>query len=118
MTALDDAIRDAALSLPASLVEALAVAIASFDQPTARSLRQVVGANRAPNFRARAAATHAAWEPCADAPGGPEIAAALRAAAAVAHALRSEQTIEIAWTGPMTADVPLRRTREILISLA
>lgn len=118
MMTLEEVIQDAALTLPPAHVEVLASTLQGFDQPSAKSRREAVGAVGAANYRARAAALHKVWELTPSPPAGPHLAAALRAAHGVAVTLRAEQAIEIAWTGPMTQEVPLRRTREILISLA
>jgi phosphatidylserine/phosphatidylglycerophosphate/cardiolipin synthase-like enzyme len=118
MMTLEEVIRDAALTLPTAHVDVLASTLESFLHPSAKSRRETVGAVGAANYRARAAAIHKAWELTPASPAGPHLAAALRAAHGVAVTLRAEQAIEIAWTGPMTQEVPLRRTREILIGLA
>lgn len=118
MTTLEETIQVAALTLPAAHVDTLASALERFDQPSAKSRRHTVGAVGAANYRTRAAALHKAWEATVSPPAGPHLATALRAAHGVAATLRAEQAIEIAWTGPMTQEVPLRRTREILVGLA
>lgn len=49
--------------------------------------------------------------------GGPAVAAALRAAAATADRMRTEQQVEIVWTGPKTDEVHARTTREALLEV-
>ena len=46
-----------------------------------------------------------------------EMAAALRSAAAVASIAASRQSFELAWSGPDTGLVPLRRTEQVLIDI-
>lgn len=118
MNELEHAVREAVLTLPPAHVEKFASAVMPFEGPSVRSRNKAVGALGAANYRAKAAAIHKAWEGCGGAINGAGLAAALRTAAGVAFELRLEQTIEIAWTGPMTEEVPLRRTREVLIALA
>ena len=115
---LEQVIQEAVLTLPSAHVEVLASILERFDQPSARSRREAVGAIGAMQYRTHAAALHRAWEMMRAPPAGPHLATAVRAAHGVATRLRTEQTIEIVWTGPMTQAVPLRRTREVLISIA
>ncbi len=45
---------------------------------------------------------------------GPGLAAALEAAVGAVARLRSSQSIDLVWTGPATAEVPVRLTAEVL----
>lgn len=65
-------------------------------------------------FGVYAAALLDGWS--SDAPG-PAIALALRTSAQTAAALRDESTIDIAWTGPVTREVPVRATRQVLLEV-
>lgn len=56
-----------------------------------------------------------AW--AADGVGGGVVASALRAAAATADRMRTEQQVEIVWTGPKTDAVHARTTREALLEV-
>lgn len=49
--------------------------------------------------------------------GGPVVAAVLRAAAATAEQMRTEQQVEVVWTGPKTDAVHARTTREALLEV-
>ncbi|GAA0523698.1 hypothetical protein GCM10008937_34060 [Deinococcus depolymerans] len=54
----------------------------------------------------------AAWTATTVTPG--ELAAALDAAAATAEHLRGEEGVDLVWTGPVTEEVPMRRTESVL----
>ncbi|QFP75028.1 DISARM system phospholipase D-like protein DrmC [Deinococcus sp. AJ005] len=46
-----------------------------------------------------------------------ELASALRAAAVTAEDLRERESIDLVWTGPVTEEVPIRRTEIVLVQL-
>ncbi len=48
---------------------------------------------------------------------GVALAIALRAGADAVERLRTSQSIDIAWTGPATPEVPVRLTREVLLDV-
>lgn len=57
-----------------------------------------------------------AWSSAEQMPGA-ALALGLRTAAAAAQAEREQEQIDIVWTGPTTAAVPLRQTRSVLFEL-
>lgn len=110
------AVRAAVLELPAGHVRKLAAALVPFDQagPLARSA--ATAAVPTPIFRAHARAVLDAW---GDVPEitGRGLALTLTAAADAVERVRATQSVDIAWTGPATPEVPVRLTREVLLEV-
>ena len=48
---------------------------------------------------------------------GEAVALGLRAAVAAVEATRADQVVDIVWTGPQTAEVPVRLTRAVLVDV-
>jgi phosphatidylserine/phosphatidylglycerophosphate/cardiolipin synthase-like enzyme len=77
--------------------------------------KAVAGVVASPVFRDVASRLVERW---GEAPvSGTAIALALRATAKAVERERVEESIEVVWTGPRTAAVPVRLTREVLIDL-
>ncbi|MFN8558091.1 MAG: DISARM system phospholipase D-like protein DrmC [Dehalococcoidia bacterium] len=115
-TALAAAIAEFARGQPAGHVYAAAGVFA-----TAARFGHVVelrahAAVASPSFRADLAPLLRAWasNPTVT---GETLALALRSAAAAHAATRADEMVEVVWTGPASAAVPLRLTRAVLIEL-
>ena len=113
---LSAAVRNCATELPNTHVRKLAAVLEGHAAPDAVTRAEATGAVSTSNFRAHARRVLDAWE---IAPGvtGAGLAVALRAAADAVDQLRSSQSIDIAWTGPATPEVPVRLTREVLLEV-
>jgi phosphatidylserine/phosphatidylglycerophosphate/cardiolipin synthase-like enzyme len=105
-----------ACDLPAKQVEELARLVSVLTGPTASGRRQAVALAPAARFATAVTSLWSAWgnTPELD---GKSIALALRTASAVATANRSAQTIEVAWTGPLSVHVPVRMSSHVLVEL-
>ena len=120
------------MTTPGEALDA-AVAAAGVELPVAhlRALARIADRHAAYGAVARAALTdsvptsvghlHArriavAWEATPRASGA-ALAAALRAAAAVAERIRAAQAIDVVWTGPATVEAPVRATSEVLLQV-
>ena len=115
MIDLDASIAEVALSLPAAQVRAIAGALAEHQHPSLAA-RAAIG-TAVPTSVARTACEPmlVAWKGVGC--EGREVSAALLASATVAERLRAEQHVEIVWTGPATAAVPVRATAYVLKDL-
>lgn len=110
------AIRNAALSIAAAHARRLADTIAAYEQPDARARSAGIMIAPVPAFRRAASAVFDAWseDPAVH---GAIVGAALLSAIETAEALRASQSLDVVWTGPSTAEVPVRLTREVLLEL-
>lgn len=110
------AIRNAALSIAATHARRLADAIADYEQPDGRARSAGTMVAPVPAFRRAASAVFDAWteEPAVH---GAIVGAALLSAIETAEAMRASQSLDVVWTGPSTAEVPVRLTREALLEL-
>ena len=116
MDSLGVAVATTARALPASHIERLAVVLESLPGPGSTS-QAILEAEAAGGVaRSRAEALSSAWELYPATPGS-ALALALRSAANAISSERTEQTIDIAWTGPSTPSVPVRRTASIIVDL-
>lgn len=107
----------AALTLPAQQVHRLAEVLEQHDMPDERARRAAWGVVASARFRQHVAAILAAWAvECPEVPGR-GLALALRTAQGTAAHLRSLVDVDIAWTGPASYQVPVRRTREVLFEV-
>jgi putative cardiolipin synthase len=111
------AIQAAALSLPGQQLQRLATVLAAQPGPTERGRRAAWAVVPNGRFRQHVATLFAAW--VAECPGvpGSGLALALRSAYGAAAHLRSLVDVDIAWTGPASYLVPVRRTREVLFEV-
>jgi phosphatidylserine/phosphatidylglycerophosphate/cardiolipin synthase-like enzyme len=111
------ALQAAALTLPAQQISRLAVALEAQPGPddTARRAAWSVVANA--RFRQHVAAIFAAWAVECPQISGRSLALALRTAHSTAAHLRAQVDVDIAWTGPASYLVPVRRTREVLFEV-
>lgn len=114
--ALVEQVQQLAIDLPSAHVHTLADRLDSIEQPTIADRHQVVGLIAAPRFRNAVTALWSAWGQAAHIDGA-TVAMMLRSAAAVASTLRTSQAIDIAWTGPTSAHVPVRMTAHVLVDL-
>lgn len=114
--ALTGAVRAAVVALPTTHVHKLASALAAHPGPGPAALAAATASVPTTLLREHARRIVDAWE---DAPEitGPSLALALRAAADAVSQLRASQSTDIAWTGPATAEVPVRLTREVLLEV-
>lgn len=114
MDGLTGAVVRAAATVAPGVLDDAAATIAEHEQPgfaLRRRLREELPATAAE-------ALHPlldAW--AADGVEGEAVAASLRAAAATAARMRTEQQVEIVWTGPRTDAVHARTTREALLEV-
>jgi len=114
--ALSDAVRDAAMALPAGHVHQLAAVLACHSAPGPGVRASVTAAVPTPGFRDHARRVVDAWEASPDVTGT-GLALALRAAADAVSQLRASQSIDVVWTGPATPEVPVRLTHEVLLEV-
>lgn len=110
------AIRNAALTLAAPHGRRLADAVAPHDVASPRAHADAMAVAPVPAYRRAAAGVLDAWalEPTVS---GLVVAAALTAAIDTAEAVRATQSIDVVWTGPSSAEVPVRLTREVLLEV-
>ncbi|MDA2988340.1 MAG: DISARM system phospholipase D-like protein DrmC [Actinomycetota bacterium] len=104
------------IDLPANHVHTLADRLESVGQPTVADRHQAIGLVAAPRFRNAVTLLWSAWEEVPQIDGA-TVAMMLRSATAVASTLRASQSIDIAWTGPSSAHVPVRMTAQVLVEL-
>ena len=114
--AVTDAAVDAAMHVPGDLLAAGAAAIEGTPGWSTRSQSALVGASPAAHYREHAETIARAWSRTPDVAGA-VVAAAMRAAAATAGAVRAEHKVSLVWTGPSTEAVRLRSTRSVLATL-
>ena len=114
--AVTDAAVDAAMHVPGDLLAAGAAAIEDTPGWSTRSQSALIGANPAAHYREHAETIARAWSRTPDVAGA-VVAAAMRAAAATAEAVRAEHKVSLVWTGPSTEAVSLRSTRSVLHTL-
>ena len=114
--AVIDAAVDAAMHVPGDLLAAGAAAIEDTSGWSTRSQSALIGASPAAHYREHAETIAQAWSRTPDVAGA-VVAAALRAAAATAGAVRAEHRLSLVWTGPSTEAVRLRSTRSVLATL-
>jgi cardiolipin synthase len=108
---LVEAISQTARELPASQVLRLAEAVAGCSEPAARAdLHRLVPTAA---FERATRRLVAAWGTAS----GEAIALGLRAAVRAVQATRADQAVDIVWTGPQTAEVPVRLTRAVLVDV-
>lgn len=110
------AIRNAALAMAPSQAMRLAAVIAAHETPSTRARGEGLAVAPVPVFRHLAVAVLEAWEAESAVPG-PIVAAALSGAVETADAVRAAQSLDVVWTGPASAEVPVRLTREVLLEL-
>jgi cardiolipin synthase len=113
---LIDEIQAAVIELPAGHVQLLAGHVEGLHRPTVAARHQASGLVPAPRFKQVVVRVWAAWEaePGID---GKTLALMLRSAVAVASSMRVAQSIDIAWTGPSSAHVPVRLSSQVLLDL-
>lgn len=116
-SALAAAIQAAVLALPAAHALGLAAALDTEPAPGPPARRAAFDVVASSRYRQHAAAVVAAW--ALEHPGlpGAAIALAIRTARRTAAHLRSLVDVDIAWTGPASFLVPVRRTREVLFEV-
>jgi len=114
---LVDAIERAVRKLPASHIGLLARAIAAEPGPTASGRTAALSAVPTPRYREIALALLDDWASKAGDLPGSALALALRSASRTLEQEQRRESIDIVWTGPATAEVPLRLTREALIDV-
>jgi phosphatidylserine/phosphatidylglycerophosphate/cardiolipin synthase-like enzyme len=108
---LVEAISQTARELPATQVLRLAEAVAGCPEPAARAdLHRLVPTAA---FERAARRLVAAWGTAS----GETVALGLRAAVRAVQTTRADQAVDIVWTGPQTAEVPVRLTRAVLVDV-
>lgn len=113
---LVEAVRVAVQSMPAGHVQSLASAIAKLPCFSEGAAGRVLSAVASPSYRKNASHFLDSWGKAPDVPGL-ALALALRSASSVRAEATQEQTIEVVWTGPTSHEIPVRRTREVLLEL-
>jgi cardiolipin synthase A/B len=115
-TGLLAAVRNAAVGVPPGHARKLAEVLGRYDTPSSAMRMEALSIAPVPLYRRSATTLLDAW---AAEPGvpGPLLAAALSGAVETAEALRAAQALDVVWTGPATAEVPVRFTREVLLEL-
>ena len=114
--AVTDAAVDAAMHVPGDLLAAGAAAIEDTPGWSTQSQSALISAIPAAHYREHAETIARAWSLTPDVAGA-VVAAAMRAAAATAGAVRAEHKVSLVWTGPSTEAVRLRSTRSVLHTL-
>ena len=108
---LAGAISQTARELPVTQALRLAEAVAGCSEPAARAdLPRLVPTAA---FERATRRLVAAWGTTS----GEAVALGLRAAVRAVQATRADQAVEIVWTGPQTAEVPVRLTRAVLVDV-
>lgn len=115
--ALAAAIQAAVLGLPAAHVLRLAATLDKEPAPGPTARRAAFDVVASSRYRQHATAVLGAW--ALEHPGlpGAAVALAIRTAQRTAAYLRSLVDVDIAWTGPASFLVPVRRTREVLFEV-
>lgn len=105
----------AALTLPPQQVRYLAERAAAVTSPAQVSTLP----DRPPtvNFRTAALDIVHAWQSCSPTPTGPAIAGMLLTAATAADRARSQETVDLVWTGPGSREIHAQPTDEVIVSL-
>ena len=114
--AVTDAAVDAAMHVPGDLLAAGAAAIEDTSGWSTGSQSALIGASPATHYREHAETIARAWSRTPDVAGA-VVAAAMRAAASAARAVRAEHKVSLVWTGPSTDAVRMRSTRSVLHTL-
>ena len=114
--AVTEAVVDAAMHVPGDLLAAGAAAIEDTPGWSTRSQSALIGASPAAHYREHAETIARAWSRTPDVAGA-VVAAAMRAAASAARAVRAEHKVSLVWTGPSTNAVRMRSTRSVLHTL-
>jgi len=111
-----EAVRVAVQSMPAGHVESLAAAIDKLPCFSEAAAGPVLSAVASPTYRTNAGRFLDSWGTAPDVPGL-ALAFALRAASSVRADATQEEMVEVVWTGPTSHEIPVRRTREVLLEL-
>lgn len=113
-----DQIALAAYELPIGVLKALVQRLQTGSDPgwPARRLA-ALGVTAQPQFRDCIDRLMRAWRQFAPDGSPLSVALALLAACSAADTHRSEQDIELVWTGPDTHTIPLRRTDQVLLQV-
>jgi phosphatidylserine/phosphatidylglycerophosphate/cardiolipin synthase-like enzyme len=115
---LAEAVARTVRHLSAGHVDTLAAVLDTIRNPASPGARtKATTAIPAPGFAKTVVGLLDAWAAAAPELGGPAVATALRAAALAAEREEAEETVEIVWTGPTTAEVPVRQTLSVLIDV-
>ena len=104
------------MHVPGDLLAAGAAAIEDTPGWSTQSQSALIGASPAAHYREHAETIARAWSRTPDVAGA-VVAAAMRAAASTAGAVRAEHKVSLVWTGPSTEAVSLRSTRSVLHTL-
>ena len=116
MDPLNEAIAAAARALPEAHVERLATALDGLLGPGSTAEATLEAAAAGSGARGQAEALASAWAQSPTLPGT-AVALALRSASSAISRERAEESVDIAWTGPATPSVPVRRTASIIVDL-
>jgi phosphatidylserine/phosphatidylglycerophosphate/cardiolipin synthase-like enzyme len=116
MDDLSCAIASAAQELPEGLIERLARALQSIDGFSLSNRARLEAAAPDPASRVHADSISSAWERVPN-QSGASLALALRSATLATSKQRASEIVEVAWTGPETLAVPVRKTITILLDL-
>jgi cardiolipin synthase len=110
------AIRNGALAMAVPQARRLAEVVAHHEAPTIGARGEALAVAPVPAFRRAASGILDAWAVEAKVHGA-VVAAALWAAVDTAEAVRVTQALDVVWTGPSSAEVPVRLTREVLLEV-
>ena len=111
--AVTETVVEAALHVPGELLAAGAATVEDAPGWSTGSQSALIDASPAAHYREQAEKIARAWSHTPDIPGA-AIAAAIRAAAKTAEAVRAEHKVSLVWTGPSTDAIGLRSTRSVL----
>lgn len=109
-----DAVDRLARELPPTIVRVVAAKLASTDKPLVPGELVALGSTQ--QSRERLGALEELMSG-AGLPSGPAISLALRSSLFTSEKLTSSNSIEIAWTGPGTPTVPVRRVDQVMYEL-
>ncbi len=111
---LEEAVVHAARRLAPAQIAALADALQRHPGPSSAARLMVLRAMVIPRVQEVARLVVEAWP---EGVPGTAVALALRAASQAVHKLSAEQSLDIVWTGPASAEVPVRRTLAVLLEV-
>jgi phosphatidylserine/phosphatidylglycerophosphate/cardiolipin synthase-like enzyme len=114
MTSLEEAVVHAARRLSHAQIAALAEAFQRHPGPSSSARLMVLREMALPRVQEVARIVVDAWP---EGLPGAAVALALRAASQAVEELNAEQSLDIVWTGPASAEVPVRRTLAVLLEV-
>jgi len=108
----------AVVLLPPAVLDELAIALSTIDEPYSDSLASnLLSSLTNVQFRRAIADVLNTWKNQQNSWSSRAIAAALLSAACTNNTIQDNLTVELVWTGPESATIPIRRTDQVLLQL-